>query len=302
MSVAPGPRSQPLIASCRGPIRWAGQGWLLTPLGVMSQPTLWGHASRVPGRGWRGAVPPSTPRRSALRRGWLNNGQYPSFPVARPFRESHIVRGPYQSASAHVVTSMHRSGYYRLERQLPGGIRTRQESAPFHGARKDSSKLTGTSGNNRNMWPYNMLSFTTVRPIPLQVYKCERDFSGPNGRAADLRTEFLANQPALRPGTITLIVLPLRRCRPAPSRRDSSSDRTQGHRTIRMEQRPLLSKSHANRRSFEIRLSGSYTMNMIWALSGYLVRSAAMLSDAFDGEVCSRTYLASMRRSEFVTV
>ena len=51
------------------------------------------------------------------------------------------MRGPYQSASAHVVTSMHRSGYYRLERQLPGGIRTRQESAPFHGARKESSKF-----------------------------------------------------------------------------------------------------------------------------------------------------------------
>ena len=30
-------------------------------LPVMSQPTLWGHASRVPGRGWRGAVPPLTP-------------------------------------------------------------------------------------------------------------------------------------------------------------------------------------------------------------------------------------------------
>ena len=29
----------------------------------MSQPTLWGHASRVPGRGWRGAVPPLTPQR-----------------------------------------------------------------------------------------------------------------------------------------------------------------------------------------------------------------------------------------------
>ena len=31
------------------------------PLAVMSEPTLWGHASRVPGRGWRGAVPPLTP-------------------------------------------------------------------------------------------------------------------------------------------------------------------------------------------------------------------------------------------------
>ena len=51
------------------------------------------------------------------------------------------MRGPYQSASAHVVTSMHRSGYYRLERQLPGGVCTRKESAPFHGAHKKSSKV-----------------------------------------------------------------------------------------------------------------------------------------------------------------
>ena len=36
---------------------------------------------------------------------------------------------------------MHRSGCYRLERQLPGGIRTRKESAPFHGARKKPSKF-----------------------------------------------------------------------------------------------------------------------------------------------------------------
>ena len=40
----------------------------------MSQPTPWGHASRVPGRGWRGAVPPSTPRRSALRRACSPSG------------------------------------------------------------------------------------------------------------------------------------------------------------------------------------------------------------------------------------
>ena len=33
-----------------------------------SQPTLWGHASRVPGRGWRGAVPPLTP--AAERAAW----------------------------------------------------------------------------------------------------------------------------------------------------------------------------------------------------------------------------------------
>ena len=40
----------------------------------------------------------------------------------------------YQCASIHVVTSMNRSGRYQLERQLLGGFRTHQESAPFHGA------------------------------------------------------------------------------------------------------------------------------------------------------------------------
>ena len=51
------------------------------------------------------------------------------------------MRGPYRSASTHVVTSMSRSGCYRLERQLPGGICTRKEGAPFHGARRKSSKV-----------------------------------------------------------------------------------------------------------------------------------------------------------------
>ena len=35
----------------------------------MSQLTLWGHASRVPGRGWRGAVPPLTPPTATAYRG-----------------------------------------------------------------------------------------------------------------------------------------------------------------------------------------------------------------------------------------
>ena len=30
----------------------------LAPLRCLSQPTLWGHASRVPGRGWQGVAPP----------------------------------------------------------------------------------------------------------------------------------------------------------------------------------------------------------------------------------------------------
>ena len=43
--------------------------------------------------------------------------------------------GPlHRSASAEVVTSFNRSDCYRLERQLPGGVRTRKETTPFHGA------------------------------------------------------------------------------------------------------------------------------------------------------------------------
>ena len=33
----------------------------------MSQPTLWGHASRVPGRGWRGTPPLRSPREARTR-------------------------------------------------------------------------------------------------------------------------------------------------------------------------------------------------------------------------------------------
>ncbi len=42
----------------------------------------------------------------------------------------------HRSASVRVVTSSNRPDCYRLERQLPGGFRIRQESAPFHGARQ----------------------------------------------------------------------------------------------------------------------------------------------------------------------
>ena len=50
-------------------------------------------------------------------------------------RVAYRARPFYQSASIHVVTSMNHSGYYQLERQLLGGIRTRKESAPLHGTR-----------------------------------------------------------------------------------------------------------------------------------------------------------------------
>ena len=41
----------------------------------------------------------------------------------------------HRSASVQFVTSLHRSDCFRLEQQLPGGIRTRWDTAPFHGAR-----------------------------------------------------------------------------------------------------------------------------------------------------------------------
>ena len=39
------------------------------------------------------------------------------------------------------VTSLHRSDCFRLERQLPGGIRTRWDTAPFHGAHQYRAKV-----------------------------------------------------------------------------------------------------------------------------------------------------------------
>ena len=46
----------------------ASAGLARSTLRCKSQPTLWGHASRVPGRGWRGAVPPLTPPTATARR------------------------------------------------------------------------------------------------------------------------------------------------------------------------------------------------------------------------------------------
>ena len=46
----------------------------------------------------------------------------------------------HRSASVEVVTSFNRSDCYRLERQLPGGVRTRWGTAPFHGARINQAR------------------------------------------------------------------------------------------------------------------------------------------------------------------
>ena len=74
----------------------------------------------------------------------FTGGSASALTVSRPARRSLAFRPAwslsrprrpfYQSASAHVVTSMNRPGRYQPERQLLGGFRTHQESAPFHGA------------------------------------------------------------------------------------------------------------------------------------------------------------------------
>ncbi len=73
----------------------------------------------------------------------MTGGSASASTVSRPARRSLAFRPAwslsrpwqpfYQSASVHFVTSMNRPGRYQPE-QLLRGIRTHQESAPFHGA------------------------------------------------------------------------------------------------------------------------------------------------------------------------
>ena len=59
------------LPRCFGSVRRAGS----CTLRCKSQPTLWGHASRVPGRGWRGTPPLRSPlearTRAEVTGGWL---------------------------------------------------------------------------------------------------------------------------------------------------------------------------------------------------------------------------------------
>ena len=50
--------------------------------------------------------------------------------------ESPMATLCHRSASVQFVTSSDRSDCFRLERQLPGGVRTRWDTAPFHGAHR----------------------------------------------------------------------------------------------------------------------------------------------------------------------
>jgi len=102
------------------------------------------HACRRQYPGGNRPVCPSLSSRPADGLPLFTGGSAPASCVSRPARRSLAFRPAwslsrprrpfYQSASAHVVTSMNRPGRYQPERQLLGGIRTHQESAPFHGA------------------------------------------------------------------------------------------------------------------------------------------------------------------------
>ena len=105
-------------------------------------------------------MPPPIPRRNRSVPASLASRPLSAFPVLTagrlphyPFRgllSVHFALRPacslnrpqaillHRSASVQFVTSLHRSDCFRLERQLPGGIRTRWDTAPFHGARKHS--------------------------------------------------------------------------------------------------------------------------------------------------------------------
>ena len=138
-----GPLRHPAGPACpsRGPgcrVHGTGRASRVAALSVF-------HACR---RHYPGGNRPVRPSLSSQPVGGLplfTGGSASALSVSRPARRSLAFRPAwslsrpkrpfYQSASAHVVTSMNRPGRYQPERQLLGGIRTHQESAPFHGAR-----------------------------------------------------------------------------------------------------------------------------------------------------------------------
>ena len=54
--------------------------------------------------------------------------------VAAAWHKPQLTCLCHRSASVQLVTSLHRSDCFRLERPLPDGVRTRSDTAPFHGA------------------------------------------------------------------------------------------------------------------------------------------------------------------------
>ena len=96
----------------------------------------------------------------------INGGSASALTVSRPAQRSlrvparMVAEPPYaalrhQSASVYIVASVNRPGCYQPERQLLGGVRTRQKKAPFHGARRSAvleeyraPRLQGSEGGS----------------------------------------------------------------------------------------------------------------------------------------------------------
>ena len=94
-----------------------------------------GQPHRPPGRAAKGGGV-QEPDRLEHRSGGSGQGSQEGSPFGDQPRQHHAVRHP-PWRHLQFVASLHRSDCFRLERQLPGGIRTRWDTAPFHGARQD---------------------------------------------------------------------------------------------------------------------------------------------------------------------
>ena len=145
-------------------------------------------------------MPPPVPRRNRSVPASLASRPLSAFPVLTagrlphcPFRgllSVHFALRPacslnrpqaillHRSASVQFVTSLHRSDCFRLERQLPGGIRTRWDTAPFHGARRVEEEARPVVGGGNSC--YRRLSHEagasvpTVTTFPLPAHRTGR--------------------------------------------------------------------------------------------------------------------------------
>ena len=164
-----GPRISLASVETRRPNRSA-EALAHDPLPVMSQLTLWGHASRVPGGAWRGAVPPSTPRRSALRQAMASTPD-----VDRP-------GGPGGTRAHPASPGMRRSGRCP-RRRAPALSGSRKEIPPGSGARR--SRPGGRLPASTMATPAQNLDAVCVRSstaFPLGICGRERPPGGGGGR------------------------------------------------------------------------------------------------------------------------
>ena len=78
----------------------------------------------------------------------------------------------------HFVTSLHRSDCFRLERQLPGGIRTRWDTAPFHGARQHPGQQLPDACSPRVSGDPRSVRRTTATLLGERSRDCRRTVGG----------------------------------------------------------------------------------------------------------------------------